>query len=364
MTNRRLRVGLAVVAGAIAVAVAAPTAAEAASTHQGSAQGSAAKKKTTSNTQAKHKNAPARSGPGAQSPGAAQPAKPKKPQRKDAPPDRGPHKATPNRTSQAGQSSPGRGSGPKAKVGVDRPDDRGPNKVTPQRRKSAADRDRRDRDKPRVASQGRPDLGRVAAGSAFQQLEAWTPKKPERKPGFHDLANRYRIGDQPRSPLRPLDMDGVDNDGNGLVDDEDSFKEFYPVNPVPTFGGGGFPPGAFGGGGARGPLRAIQDWWRGITGNVANGPRLQAQLAGQQISRGHAYPKHVVEQGQFPGVRTRDEFAKVVENVMINGAQRQLSGGRTAYWHEGVVVIRNPNTADGGTAFVPKDGVKYFEGLK
>jgi hypothetical protein len=39
---------------------------------------------------------------------------------------------------------------------------------------------------------------------------------------------------------------------------------------------------------------------------------------------------------------------------------RVLNRGRTAFWHNGVIVIRNPNAADGGTAFVPSDGYDYF----
>jgi hypothetical protein len=53
----------------------------------------------------------------------------------------------------------------------------------------------------------------------------------------------------------------------------------------------------------------------------------------------------------------------VIEDVIINGEPRGLSGGRTAYWRGGVVVIRNPGVVDGGTAFVPRDGYAYFLGL-
>jgi hypothetical protein len=97
--------------------------------------------------------------------------------------------------------------------------------------------------------------------------------------------------------------------------------------------------------------------------NVANGVRLRAQLAGREISGGHAFEKHVVEIGEFPGIRTRAEFADVIERVVTNGELRPLSSGRSAYWRDGVVVIRNPRAADGGTAFVPKNGYDYFLGL-
>lgn len=87
------------------------------------------------------------------------------------------------------------------------------------------------------------------------------------------------------------------------------------------------------------------------------------QLASQEIAGGHAFTKHVVEGGEFLGVRTRAEFAQVIENTM-GGVSKALSGGRTAYWKDGVVVIRNPGAVDGGTAFVPTNGFAYFEGLR
>jgi hypothetical protein len=45
---------------------------------------------------------------------------------------------------------------------------------------------------------------------------------------------------------------------------------------------------------------------------------------------------------------------------VTNGEMRTLSNGRTAYWYDGTVVIRNPGAADGGTAYRPTDGYDYF----
>jgi RHS repeat-associated protein len=42
--------------------------------------------------------------------------------------------------------------------------------------------------------------------------------------------------------------------------------------------------------------------------NAASGVRLRARLAGQQIAGGHAFSEHVVDKGEFPGIRTRGEF--------------------------------------------------------
>lgn len=88
-----------------------------------------------------------------------------------------------------------------------------------------------------------------------------------------------------------------------------------------------------------------------------------AKLIGDEISGGHAFDKHVIELGEFPGVTTRKQFAGLIEDAVMNGESRVLSGERTAYWNDGTVVIRNPGAADGGTAFRPTSGYDYFVGL-
>jgi hypothetical protein len=92
--------------------------------------------------------------------------------------------------------------------------------------------------------------------------------------------------------------------------------------------------------------------------------RAYAKRIGEEISSGHAFDKHVVERGEFPGVTTREQFASLIEDAVINGESRVLNRGRTAYWSEGTVVIRNPSAPDGGTTFRPPDGYDYFLGLK
>jgi len=96
--------------------------------------------------------------------------------------------------------------------------------------------------------------------------------------------------------------------------------------------------------------------------NVADSPRLQAQLAAEELAGadGHAFQKHVVEQGEFPGIRTRAQFADMIEDVILNGERRVRSDGASAYWRNGVIVIRNPASRDGGTVFAPKEGYSYF----
>lgn len=81
------------------------------------------------------------------------------------------------------------------------------------------------------------------------------------------------------------------------------------------------------------------------------------------IANGHAFEKHVIQRGEFSSIVTREQFSAHIDNVMSNPtATRSLENGRTGYWHEpsGTVVIYNPKAADNGTAFVPADGVSFF----
>jgi hypothetical protein len=88
-----------------------------------------------------------------------------------------------------------------------------------------------------------------------------------------------------------------------------------------------------------------------------------AESIGDEISKGHAFDKHVIELGEFPGVTTREQFARVIRDAVMNGESRALKSGRSAYWSDGTAVIRDPSSADGGTAFRPTDGYDYFLGL-
>ncbi|MCD6040374.1 MAG: hypothetical protein K0R24_1663 [Gammaproteobacteria bacterium] len=87
----------------------------------------------------------------------------------------------------------------------------------------------------------------------------------------------------------------------------------------------------------------------------------------ERIANGHAFDKHVIKQGEFPGINSQEEFADYIQNVMDNpSSTRTLSNGRTAYWDEGsgTVVIHNPIAQDAGTAFKPTGGREYFDRLK
>jgi hypothetical protein len=99
--------------------------------------------------------------------------------------------------------------------------------------------------------------------------------------------------------------------------------------------------------------------------SVAHGARLRAQLAANEIADGHAFHKHIDEFDDL-GITNQRQFANHIEEVINHPSEvRGLSRSRTAFWDAdtGTVVIRNPNAADGGTAFLPKDGKNYFDKL-
>jgi RHS repeat-associated protein len=85
------------------------------------------------------------------------------------------------------------------------------------------------------------------------------------------------------------------------------------------------------------------------------------------IANGHAFGKHVIQQGEFPGITTSDQFAREIEGVVSNPtASKPLLRGRSAYYDEpsNTLVIRDPRSPDGGTAFRPSAGRRYYDGLR
>ncbi|WP_323004096.1 DUF637 domain-containing protein [Denitromonas sp.] len=101
--------------------------------------------------------------------------------------------------------------------------------------------------------------------------------------------------------------------------------------------------------------------------SLANAARLRAQLAGQEIAGGHAFEKHVLNQGEFKGlgIRTREQFANHIANVIKTPSNvRYYKDGRTVYLQEstGTVVIRNGVSGE-GTAFQPRNWSEYISTL-
>ena len=111
---------------------------------------------------------------------------------------------------------------------------------------------------------------------------------------------------------------------------------------------------------------AAEERAAGMSPRLAPGIRPEARA----IGHGHAFDKHVLKEGQFTdlGVTTRGQFSEHISRVIdaAGGTNvRSLTGGRMAYWDDitGTVVIKNPQAPDLGTAFRPKTGRSYFEGL-
>jgi hypothetical protein len=85
------------------------------------------------------------------------------------------------------------------------------------------------------------------------------------------------------------------------------------------------------------------------------------------IAGGHAYEKHVVEEKLFPEVKSTSDFVDVIAKVLANPTHhRELENDREAYFEKtsNTIVIYNPHAKDRGTCFRPRNGLKYFEGLK
>jgi hypothetical protein len=99
--------------------------------------------------------------------------------------------------------------------------------------------------------------------------------------------------------------------------------------------------------------------------SAANASRLSNQLTAQEIANGHAFEKHVIKKGEFPGIKTRQEFQEHIEDVLDSPSDiRYYKDGRVAYLQEssGTVVIRNPGFGE-STAFRPDNWNKYISDI-
>jgi len=95
--------------------------------------------------------------------------------------------------------------------------------------------------------------------------------------------------------------------------------------------------------------------------DVRDGPSPIAQ----QITD-HAYSKHVERGGEYPWIRTPEQFAQLVDRILDAPSDRKpLPADRMAYWHEdsGTIVIVNGPRPDRSTAFRPDTGKEYFDEL-
>lgn len=106
----------------------------------------------------------------------------------------------------------------------------------------------------------------------------------------------------------------------------------------------------------------------GSASSSINALRLRNQLAAKQIVDGHAFEKHVIQEKEFSGITTRQQFQEYLERIMNSSETlvKNLSSGRTGFYDKisNTVIIYTPQAIDKGTAFRPKEGINYFLELK
>jgi hypothetical protein len=94
----------------------------------------------------------------------------------------------------------------------------------------------------------------------------------------------------------------------------------------------------------------------------------QARAIARRISVGHAYRKHVVQGDDFPEIKSSEEFAEVIFEILTDPAslERGLRDGRQAFWSDRhrALVILDLLSEDCGTALRPAPGKAYFRGLR
>ncbi|MHA3724075.1 hypothetical protein ACXR2T_09375 [Leucobacter sp. HY1910] len=74
----------------------------------------------------------------------------------------------------------------------------------------------------------------------------------------------------------------------------------------------------------------------------------QVSKIAEKLSKGHAFEKHVLKRGEFPGITSQEQFARLVDDVITNGEKIDLPRDRSAYWKDGTTVIVDPKNPDGG----------------
>jgi RHS repeat-associated protein len=101
----------------------------------------------------------------------------------------------------------------------------------------------------------------------------------------------------------------------------------------------------------------------GSAGISANASRLNSQLIAEEVARGHAFEKHVVERGEFSslGIRTREQFQGHIEGIVSDPAtpRRYAVDGTSYYLDESTRTIVIRGQRGEATAFRPDYGVGW-----
>jgi RHS repeat-associated protein len=81
---------------------------------------------------------------------------------------------------------------------------------------------------------------------------------------------------------------------------------------------------------------------------------LRLEIANNLGRNDHSFRKHALGEGQFPGVRTRDQFVNHILNVLQNPTRTDTGPRGQAFFYHGpssTIVIVNPSSRHGGTVF-------------
>ena len=110
--------------------------------------------------------------------------------------------------------------------------------------------------------------------------------------------------------------------------------------------------------------RVLEEILKRRAERAKNKPAKTKTEVAQSIANGHAWEKHVILKGDFPEIKTKEEFKKHIEDVINNpSASKKLEDGRKIHWQEeaGTFVVINHNDPDGGSAFKPTRGKGYYD---
>ncbi|WP_149204596.1 putative T7SS-secreted protein [Actinotalea subterranea] len=89
--------------------------------------------------------------------------------------------------------------------------------------------------------------------------------------------------------------------------------------------------------------------------------RLNARAAAEKmVLEGHAFQKHVIDQKEFPEVRTKEDLVRIAETTIREGEGKDLPRGRTGFWKDDVLVVHDSKTAHGGSVYRPWNGYIAF----
>jgi len=91
------------------------------------------------------------------------------------------------------------------------------------------------------------------------------------------------------------------------------------------------------------------------------------EIYSKSIAHGHAWYKHVITRKEFPGVSSKEEFHQHIKQIMYNPSDIiEKENGRKEYWDDKsqTYIVQDPLKRDGGTAFKPKIGKRYFDSQK